>query len=914
MSTSEDKLFDELTTLTNNSPDGDWQDLQLSVAQGQDKLWEEGNGLPQLFHDGILMWGLRFRVSWPQFRFWLRRQDNQGRLSKGYWFQGNDHYAYMGLVGASGGKYRSRSVGIRFDNIPQDQMAVYMVVAYDESSTTEQQQLYQSLVKYLELELESGNYYSRLISRGGAQVFDALESFLKEKYEGIKALVKEFGQESILLELADFNKRLTKSLGIRKHIFESPREHEEPAKVMANTERNYWWVRISEDGISLSGFEVGQEYAYYAKTEHNALKEDSFYFEEITIGDLAMVGANDHTEAICTMEAIDVTEGDRANVLFSVVEVFDRRPLLSQLRQRPGFIGSEAMEMTGSEFLAKIKPDEYLAVMKYARELSDAKPQPLTISTHTEISGDSSVSFLNVDKIASLFTNTLIRSVEKPGAKQAQEDRFYGIFGRWGRGKTHFWNKIEGILKSGENKKRFITLNFHAWKYQDTPAIWAYLYETLADGYYYSRKSTRSKLWVGTVNTFQALWLNAFRDPVQVGLSLVSLVSLVWTVLIFPRLTDNDTISNLRDFFSIESGLSLGNTLPIAGFFISAAAALYKFHKNPVASKAREIMRKHGKRTSFKQHLGIQHETQEELQYLLKAWTYFNKKKIVLFVDDIDRCSHDKIIDIVDSIRVMINNEDIQNKLVVLAAIDERILFRAIRKKYDSFIDDDAQLDRLTYEYFDKLFIAGIKLSELDEQMKKEVLKGLTTGLVTSVKKVAEVQTLAEEKDNTQLPKGQPGDTKEGTDAIDDDSDPDDDDVDDDNLGPNLNSGKAQRARTYIRNISRTQLNKQESEWMEELIGGLEEATPRSIRNFTIKYRMARGLVELQLLEAKDEMEQPWLSQIELRKVLMEQILDLMNRKIPSYASVNQVLRPIFKQAIDMVTYYDGGYEKEVKP
>ncbi len=98
------------------------------------------------------------------------------------------------------------------------------------------------------------------------------------------------------------------------------------------------------------------------------------------------------------------------------------------------------------------------------------------------------------------------------------------------------------MLQTGENKEKFKTVAFHAWKYQDTPAIWAYLYETLAGHYYYKKDGLVNELVGGIVNPFKALKLNFYRDTPQVLFGVASLVLLIANLLLFPVLTKNGSI------------------------------------------------------------------------------------------------------------------------------------------------------------------------------------------------------------------------------------------------------------------------------------------------------------------------------------------------------------------------------------
>ncbi len=112
----------------------------------------------------------------------------------------------------------------------------------------------------------------------------------------------------------------------------------------------------------------------------------------------------------------------------------------------------------------------------------------------------------------------------------------------------------------------------------------------------------------------------------------------------------------------------------------------------------------------------MQAEIQKELHHLLDAWARYEASlKIVLFVDDMDRCDEEKLLRLADSLRVMLDDERLSQRIVVVTAVDDRLLKRAIRRKY---ADNDSTT--IVAEYMDKLFLAGIRLGALDESEKAE--------------------------------------------------------------------------------------------------------------------------------------------------------------------------------------------------
>jgi len=288
---------------------------------------------------------------------------------------------------------------------------------------------------------------------------------------------------------------------------------------------------------------------------------------------------------------------------------------------------------------------------------------------------------------------------------KGETGQMIGIFGRWGRGKTFLIDRLYDILAARRqvNLKKanwYIRVDFPAWKYQETPAVWAHLYEVLADAYL-GKKRFFSWYWPRLV------WLNLHRNKIWPLLSL--LVAATATVTL-PILTA-EYIKNKWLYW-----------LGFTPAFLTMALSVLRQLQKPLSTKANALTKRYLIRHSFKPTLGLQAEIQEELIKLIKTWVperCVSRKQILLVVEDLDRCGHEKIIELIDALRVMLEDKEIAKRLVVIAAIDETILKNAIRLKYASLdfsFGGAPTKDQVVSEYLDKLFISAIKLGELTKE------------------------------------------------------------------------------------------------------------------------------------------------------------------------------------------------------
>ncbi|NQY07866.1 MAG: hypothetical protein HRT68_17135, partial [Flavobacteriaceae bacterium] len=331
---------------------------------------------------------------------------------------------------------------------------------------------------------------------------------------------------------------------------------------------------------------------------------------------------------------------------------------------------------------------------------------------------------LDVIIVAKEFTSLIDNLKENKG-------QMLGVFGRWGRGKTFLYNQIIGEIKNRyrDLDHNYYHLEFNAWKYQETETIWAHLYNEVLEAYLNEGNQGKWSRWKRFERTFS---LNIKRKGYWslIFLSLTFVVSLIVTFKI-----GNSYLQDLTYYLLTSVGL----------FGIKAFIKMYKKFYQPV----KDTIKKYSEVHNYNNILGVQAEIQDELVILVKHWLgkYQKKesdkekveeqvndktkeeninKRLLLFVDDLDRCSEEKIVQIIDALRVMLDDQELVKRIIVLVAVDEQLLEMAIHHKYKEFdyeYADKKQRSELVSEYMDKLFIGGVKLPPLAKTERKVILE-----------------------------------------------------------------------------------------------------------------------------------------------------------------------------------------------
>jgi mRNA-degrading endonuclease RelE of RelBE toxin-antitoxin system len=672
--------------------------------------------------------------------------------------------------------------------------------------------------------------------------------------EGQYLMLRKVNQEKAFFFINQFVTELLKSNS------ETPKQ----TNILSERKNNsslvsYWLLKLSYRYWGKDAFKIGTEAFFNSYTFEKQKRMEYDSFLKIKINDLVIgYDFSSYNAVVCVFRVTKEVHQDSSygEVINLVIENVSSPPILLNSFKESISFASELNEDNPIRLIS-ITKEIFEKILNTITEEKLERSNSKYIATSRFAISDGVDPVLGVKSIAQEIAE-MIRNL-----KTSDVGKMIGIFGNWGRGKTfmieQIWKDLNGVE---EKSKLFIRVNFHAWKYQDTNASWAYLYEAFAHEYFKKEKSGHSS------------WLSRKKHDLQKRFHLnksrlgysplirfaLTLVLIVVTGCIAAKVAIDPAF---KAFWLV---------LTTAGVADATRLIVKYFNEYKLKEKASEVFSKYFNKPSFKDLLGIQSEIQNELRHLIECWLPLQAdgssiKRIVLFVDDIDRCSEERIVQLIDALRVMLEDEEISKRVIVVAAIDGRILNRAIKWKYQPLLDADRKLEniadwdsatkQITSEYLDKLFLSGIKLGTLTPNERVDIYKEFSKGKVgvdekqlgkinssviditqvTSTNKAIDVEdrTISKSEKTVKIEEEIPVRSNSILDTI---------------FGVSRQKNQvAEQKKTE----TSFELSYDENEFLVNLIANLPEATPRQIRIFYYRYMLARNLLTVALSDGAHE-------------------------------------------------------------
>ncbi|OBQ27866.1 MAG: hypothetical protein AN483_18600 [Aphanizomenon flos-aquae MDT14a] len=141
---------------------------------------------------------------------------------------------------------------------------------------------------------------------------------------------------------------------------------------------------------------------------------------------------------------------------------------------------------------------------------------------------------------------------------------------------------------------------------------------------------------------------------------------------------------------------------------------------------------------SYQKLLGLMHQIQDDLADLSDHLTYKPEKinnpdklevlkvhfprgpaRIVLYIDDLDRCPPDKVVEVLEAVQLLLNTEI----FIIVLAIDDRYIGRALEQVYEGVLKRGATPSGI--DYLEKIIQIPYRMRPINKDMTEKFLRSL---------------------------------------------------------------------------------------------------------------------------------------------------------------------------------------------
>jgi KAP-like P-loop domain-containing protein len=244
---------------------------------------------------------------------------------------------------------------------------------------------------------------------------------------------------------------------------------------------------------------------------------------------------------------------------------------------------------------------------------------------------------------------------------------------------------------------RVISVWFNAWQFEDAKQIWAGLASQIS-GAMERALPWHSRQWLKV----RYAWKERRAELVlgmMLPLAVVGLVAGLNILGFFRNVIPPDKIDT-----------PLGNLLKL---LLPASSVLFTLwvvssQLIKVAQPVSERVLNYFRLPTYREQMGFQHRVKDDLEF---AYKFFNKRRpkhrVVVYIDDLDRCSENKIMEVLQAINLILAD----CPFFLFVGMDTEMVYRAIRSYYNEKVPD-----RFEESYLRKIIQISLYLPESNEE------------------------------------------------------------------------------------------------------------------------------------------------------------------------------------------------------
>ncbi len=273
-----------------------------------------------------------------------------------------------------------------------------------------------------------------------------------------------------------------------------------------------------------------------------------------------------------------------------------------------------------------------------------------------------------------------------------------GIFGSWGSGKTSLMRLIKDSLDKRDDKTKFKTLWFDAWTFDKEDALWRAMILLVL-------KEIRKEIPEADKDSAKKL------DDLEASLY---------------RDVDREEVGGLTiDWDKAAKGAVSGLTrlslslIPGVGTFLAKTVeeAQKQLGGENLDSLFNAVQRK--RQEIHREHIASLEQFQLGFTELLKDHFLKKDRRLVVFIDDLDRCLPEKAISVLEAIKLFLDAPG----CAYVVGTDRDVIEQGIRVKYKDFLVGASTLTPITGDsYLEKIIQIPFHMPPLQEERIQEYI------------------------------------------------------------------------------------------------------------------------------------------------------------------------------------------------
>lgn len=269
----------------------------------------------------------------------------------------------------------------------------------------------------------------------------------------------------------------------------------------------------------------------------------------------------------------------------------------------------------------------------------------------------------------STYINALVDLVTSP---ETRTPLTLGIFGSWGSGKTTLMQLMEKEINrrySNDRSKKLKTLWVNVWQISQQGKGWDAFLQSLFTRVHKKLSFIRRiafdirLLWerVDTSVLLRQLLINSYR-----------IVIVLIPILVARLLPANNDAAVA---FARDPRIVNITTILLGAWLLLKPIA--EAAKEKVSLDLGAVLKK----APYEDQISALEQLQDQFERLVKAWVG-KEGRLVIFIDDLDRCSPDKIAEVLEALKLFATT----GRCIYVLGVDEQVVARSVQAKYKDIV------------------------------------------------------------------------------------------------------------------------------------------------------------------------------------------------------------------------------------